>query len=112
MRPAVTHSSGSTDDFATFYRSEFPAVVRLAYVLTYSAEYAEDIAQEAFARVHGRYEGLRNPASYLRVCVVNLTRESHRRRTTEERNLRRIPRPALSTGPGESDLLDVLRRLP
>jgi RNA polymerase sigma-70 factor (sigma-E family) len=109
---ALVAERDAEDEFVIFYRSEYPATVRLAVVLTYSPEAAEDIAQEAFARVHRRFEALDNPAAYLRVSTVNLCRELHRRKSREWHHLRRLPAPAQSVPLGAGELLDVLARLP
>ncbi len=56
MRDAVPEPARASEDdrFVAFYRAEYPSTVRLAFVLTSSTELAEDVAQEAFARVHHR----------------------------------------------------------
>jgi RNA polymerase sigma factor (sigma-70 family) len=107
-------ASRARDDerFVVFYRAEYPATVRLAFVLTSSADLAEDITQEAFVRVHLRFDGLDNPAAYLRVTTVNLTREVHRRNQREKRHLEAAPRPIAATHLAAGELLDVLSDLP
>jgi DNA-directed RNA polymerase specialized sigma24 family protein len=87
-------------------------MVRLAFVLTSSAELAEDVTQEAFARLHLRFDALDNPAAYLRVTTVNLTRELHRRNQRERRHLEGVPRPLAATPLAAGELLDVLGDLP
>ena len=64
------------------YQLNARAAVRLAYMLTGDRELAEDLAQEAFVRVAGRWRDLRKPEvfrSYLFKSVVNLTRSHWRR---------------------------------
>ena len=63
----------------------------LAYLLTGDHGLAEDLAQEAFARVAGRLTHLRDPdafPSYLRRTVVNLVRSNARRQRIERAYLR------------------------
>jgi RNA polymerase sigma-70 factor (sigma-E family) len=81
----VGESVGTTarPDAETVYRElfhgHFAAMTRLARML--GADDPEDIAQEAFVRLHGRRGGLRDPNAaigYLRTTVVNLTRSRHR----------------------------------
>ena len=60
---------------AEVYERNAPGAVRLAYLMTSDPELAQDIAQEAFARVAGRFGHLRRPDAcdaYLRRTVINL----------------------------------------
>jgi len=69
------------------YVRNAPGALRLAYFLTGNRELAEDLVQEAFVRVAGRFRHLRIPDAfdaYLRRTVVNLF-TSHLRRTKLER---------------------------
>jgi hypothetical protein len=50
-------------EFEELYRTERPAMVRLAYLLTGSPSHAEAAAQEAFIRVLERWDRLDTPAS-------------------------------------------------
>ena len=73
---------------AELYRRHAPDAVRLAYLLTGSHALAEDLVQEAFVRLYGRFRDLRDPGAfewYLRRTVVNLVR-SHFRRVRVERS--------------------------
>lgn len=83
-------ASPSMTDFAEFYRHEYPNSVRLAYLLTRSADVAEDLTQDAFTVVHGRYEGLESPGGYLRVTLTNLCYRWHRTNRRDERRLRLV----------------------
>lgn len=60
---------------ADLYERNAPGALRLAYLITSDAELAQDITQEAFARVAGRFRHLRSPDAfnaYLHRTVVNL----------------------------------------
>jgi RNA polymerase sigma-70 factor (sigma-E family) len=73
---------------AGLYRLHARDAVRLAYLLTGSQPLAEDLVQEAFVRLFGRFRDLRDPGAfewYLRRTVVNLVR-SHFRRVRVERS--------------------------
>ena len=98
------------DTFAVFYRSEYPSAVRLARLLVPHGA-AEDLAQEAFSRLHGRFDTLDNPPAYLRTTLVNLGRTWHRRRAREADRLAGSPRvePAEL---GASEMLDAVDALP
>ena len=74
------------------YVRHAPECVRLAFLLTSDRAAAEDIAQDAFIKVAGRFRHLRRPEAfeaYLRRTVVNLSMSHHRRNRTERRSLAR-----------------------
>ncbi|HYU56445.1 MAG TPA: SigE family RNA polymerase sigma factor [Actinomycetota bacterium] len=106
---------------AELYRRHAPDAVRLAYLLTGDRVLAEDLVQDAFVKLAGRFRDLRDPdafAAYLRRTVVNLT-NSHWRRTRlerahAEREGRRLrDAPVAAAGTEERDeLWTALRRLP
>src|SRR5436305_3555767 len=77
---------------AELYRRYSGDAVRLAYLLTGDRGVAEDLVQDAFVKLAGRFADLRDPTrfeSYLRKTVVNLTRMYFRRRGVERRYLDR-----------------------
>jgi RNA polymerase sigma-70 factor (sigma-E family) len=79
---------------------------RLAYVLTGDHALAEDLVQEAFVRLAGRFLDLRDRDAfpgYLRKTVVNLARMQFRRRRVERAFLDRQRREP----PGEAVLPDL-----
>jgi RNA polymerase sigma-70 factor (sigma-E family) len=96
--------------FTAFYRSEYPGMVRLVVSLTGDSGRAEDVVQDAFARVHGRFSSLERPGGYLRTVVVNLCKDQHRRGLVEQREALRQPTASLSLQ--ASEMIDVLLRLP
>jgi RNA polymerase sigma-70 factor (sigma-E family) len=77
-------------DFEDLFREQFEPMKRLAFLL--GADDAENVAQEAFVRLHRRWPGLREPDKalpYLHRTVVNLARSRLRhlrvvRRTPQE----------------------------
>jgi RNA polymerase sigma factor (sigma-70 family) len=94
------------------------AAIHLAFLLTGDRDIAEDISQEAFARVGGRLGGLRDPeraSGYLFKTVVNLSR-GHGRRLRQDRQLRdRLPDPAATHLPDvalHDEVSCALMRLP
>ena len=71
---------------ASLYFQHVEGATRLAYLLTGDNELAQDVAQEAFVRMAGRFHDLRNHDAfgvYLRKTVVNLTRGHWRKRSHE-----------------------------
>lgn len=102
------------------YERHAPAAVRLAYLLTGDRALAEDLVQEAFVRLVGRFADLRDPGAfeaYLRRTVVNLARMHFRRRRRERAYLEReqqLP-PAASPQPDvatHQDMREALLALP
>jgi RNA polymerase sigma-70 factor (sigma-E family) len=99
--PAVTEAKGLAD----LYERHAPAAGRLAYLLTGDRALAEDLVQEAFVRVVGRFRHLRVPdafEAYLRRTIVNLHTSSLRRRRLERAYLEReggAARPASAVMP-------------
>lgn len=103
------------------YVRHAPEAIRLAFLLTNDAATAEDLTQEAFIKVAGRFRYLRQPdafATYLRRTVVNLAMSHHRRRRVERDHLaREASRPARNAVEppdieGRDELRTALRSLP
>ncbi|MGZ4790819.1 MAG: RNA polymerase sigma factor, partial [Ilumatobacteraceae bacterium] len=61
------------------YGASYRNLLRVAFVLTGSAQAAEDVVHDVFAKVGPRIDTLAEPAAYLRVAVVNRCRSLHRR---------------------------------
>jgi RNA polymerase sigma-70 factor (ECF subfamily) len=79
--------------FDDFYRSEFPAVVGLAYALSGSRAGAEDLAQEAFLAAHRNWARIREydkPEAWVRRVVSNMSVSAVRRRVVEAKGLARL----------------------
>jgi RNA polymerase sigma-70 factor (sigma-E family) len=75
-----------TSRLAEVYERSAPAGFRLAYLLTGDRALAEDLVQEAFLRFVGRLHHLRDPDAfdgYLRRTIVNLSKDTFRRRAVE-----------------------------
>jgi RNA polymerase sigma-70 factor (sigma-E family) len=104
---------------AELYRRHAPAAGRFAYLLTGDRVLAEDLVQEAFVRVIGRFGHLRIPdafEAYLRRTIVNLHTSSLRRRRIERAYLQRErPDPELAAPMPDvgarQDLWNALGRL-
>lgn len=95
--------------FNDLYRREYDPMVRLARGLVDTTEFAEEVVQEAFAKVLDRWDRLNHPGAYLRTAVVNGARSELRKREVR----RRIGlRPFIPPQPEEQDyLLDALDQL-
>jgi RNA polymerase sigma-70 factor (sigma-E family) len=80
----------SRESFEDFYERAWPGAVRLAGLLTQQHRFAEDLAQEAFARLFPRWARIENPAAYLRTTVVNVCRNWRARDRNERLKMERI----------------------
>jgi RNA polymerase sigma-70 factor (sigma-E family) len=103
------------------YAAHYRRLVRLSVLLVRDVETAEEVVQDSFVAMHGRWRTLRDPEkalAYLRQTVVNRSRSVLRHRRVQDRHT-----PALATplwGADEEVLvaerrqvvLDALRELP
>lgn len=80
--PREESISRSEQRLADLYWQNASEAARLAFLLTGDRDAAEDIVQDAFVRLFGRFQDLRDAdafATYLRRTVVNLSRDRFRR---------------------------------
>jgi RNA polymerase sigma-70 factor (sigma-E family) len=97
--------------FDAWYRASWPAVVRLAHTIVGSVAVAEELAQEAFVRVHERWDTVRTPDAFVRTVVLNLARSRLRRAHLEVTRL--PPSPGATTAePALDETWIALSRLP
>jgi RNA polymerase sigma-70 factor (sigma-E family) len=101
------------------YARHAPEGIRLAFLLTGDRALAEDLVQEAFARLVGRLRHLRDLgafSAYLRRTIVNLSTSHFRRRRVERSYLERSAMAQESqTNPNEeldATMHEALLRLP
>jgi RNA polymerase sigma-70 factor (sigma-E family) len=105
MRAEVRKASATRTEggrMGELYAAHAPDAVRLAYLLTRDRALAEDLTQEAFVRMFGRFRDLRRPEAfraYLRTTVVNLSRSHFRRARVERAFLARAASEPAATGP-------------
>lgn len=112
----ATRSGRGLDDL---FAEHAPQAGKLAYLLTGDRHLAEDIVQEAFVKLTGRFDHIRNRdafPSYLRQTIVNLARGHFRRQSVERRYLDRNSgghfHDAIPDLEGRSALMEALDRLP
>jgi RNA polymerase sigma-70 factor (sigma-E family) len=120
MGAEVAVKSEGRVSLESLYAEHIEGATRLAFLLTGDADTAQDIAQEAFVRIAGRFHDLRHPAafpSYLRTSVVNLTRSHFRRLRTQRAYLEREAKrsPGVADGPdieGRDEMWRALQKIP
>jgi RNA polymerase sigma-70 factor (sigma-E family) len=93
---------------AVLYAEHAPEAVRLAYLLAGDRAQAEDLVQDAFVRLAGRFLDLRDPQGfghYLRRTIVNLNNSWWRRKKVERAYLEREMQRPVADAPGH-DLVE------
>jgi RNA polymerase sigma-70 factor (sigma-E family) len=118
---AAAATTGRQGTLAELYERHAPAAGRLAYLLTADRRAAEDLVQEAFVRVAGRFRHLRVPdafEAYLRRTIVHLHTSQLRRLRLErremerERAVARVPSTTIPDVEERDALWTALRSLP
>jgi RNA polymerase sigma-70 factor (sigma-E family) len=105
------------------YAAHWRQLVRLSVLLVRDVATAEEVVQDAFVAVHGRWSRLRDhdkALAYLRQTVVNRSRSALRHRGVVARHAARESAPASHPGADEAALvadrrgavLDAMRALP
>jgi RNA polymerase sigma-70 factor (sigma-E family) len=95
------------------YAAHWRRLVRLAVLLLRDQGAAEEVVQDAFVAMHGRWRSLRDPdkaLAYLRQAVVNRSRSALRHRGVVERYVARQPRSVGEADPADVPALAVDRR--
>jgi len=104
--PSVT-SSGS--DFEAFFEAEHERLLRALFVVTGSAEEADELMQDAFVAMWERWDrvgGMRDPTGYLYRTAMNRFRSRLRSaRVAALRIVRADPRPDLFEAVDDRDLV-------
>lgn len=88
-------AGGHPSGFEAFFRAEYPRLVTLLLAVTGSRTVAEDLAQEALIRAHGRWDQIvryDKPGAWVRRVALNLAINHRSRRRNEGRALARLDR--------------------
>ena len=91
--PPTSFLVGADADAAVeqLYAAHWRQLVRLSVLLVHDQASAEDVVQDAFVAMHGKWSRLRDPdkaLAYLRQAVVNRSRSALRHRVVVERHAR------------------------
>ena len=96
------------------YAAHWRSLVRLSVLLVRDTGTAEEVVQDAFVAMHGRWARLREPEkalAYLRQAVVNRSRSALRHRAVVERHARQEHGlEALHQAGADHASLDAVRR--
>jgi RNA polymerase sigma-70 factor (sigma-E family) len=110
-RVMVESAPTAPASFAECYSELRPEMIRLASVMTGSPDTAQDLVQDAFVRLHGAWDRVREPRAYLRRAVVNACHSHHRRKRVERRH-QSLAGPEPSATLNADELADALDSLP
>lgn len=121
--PLAGPALSADDAVAELYAAHWRRLVRLSVLLVHDQGLAEEITQDAFVALHGRWSRLRSPESalaYLRQSVVNRSRSALRHRAVVTRHAARErqpdPAPSADAGLGaevrRTAVLEALQALP
>ena len=122
MAPTGQTSSWAADEAVThLYAAHYRSLVRLAALLLRDTSVAEEVVQDSFVAMHGKWRSLQDPdkgLAYLRQTVVNRSRSVLRHRGVQAR----YTPPVVPDHPGADEdalvserraaVLDALRALP
>jgi RNA polymerase sigma factor (sigma-70 family) len=110
--PNSENERAASDAFGDFYRDHYPSAVRLAWLLTHDNSVIEDVVQDAFVRLHPRFDDALDRPAYLRVCVVNGCRDRARSAQRSAVRLRLVTATERGvTSEHPSELLDAVAAL-
>jgi RNA polymerase sigma factor (sigma-70 family) len=110
---ALQERPGENDEgFDAFYRREYDAAVRLAWLLTRSSAVAEDLVQDAMTAVHRAFSSIESPKAYLGKSIVNRARSWHRDEQRRRTRLVYLVDDRVVMDPADADLFDAVGRLP
>jgi RNA polymerase sigma factor (sigma-70 family) len=85
----------AAESFSDFYEAQYRSVLTLAAALVGRWDVAEELVQDSFMALHARWARVSRydaPDLWLRRVVLNRSRSTLRRRSTELRLLRRLAR--------------------
>ena len=102
------------EEFAGFYRAEYPEVVRTAFLLTQDRATAEDVAQDSFAQLYAHWKKVSNydrPDAWVRRVAIRLCGKHMRKRGRALAALERREK-AEEQHLSDLDLARALRSLP
>jgi RNA polymerase sigma factor (sigma-70 family) len=101
-------------DYAAFFRAEFTAVTRTAYLVLHDRDAAEDVAQDAFTQLYlnwAKISGYERPDAWVRRIAVRMAVRAASRGRLLGTLLGRLEAPRREGG-ADLDLAAALRRLP
>ena len=112
MRPAAAHHSPNDPAFERVYRSSYPTLVGQLFLMTTNRAEAEDVVQEAFARLWANWRELctyDNHEAWVRRVAMNLAVSRWRKYSRQTSYKEPAVPPAAAHSSSLSDLTHALR---
>ncbi len=118
MRTSTADGWDADGAVEELYAAHYRSLVRLAVLLVRDRETAEEVVQDAFVAMHGRWRRLAEPdqaLAYLRQTVVNRARSVLRHRGVRARHVPPVDRDRVEDGAVAAErravVLDAMRSL-
>lgn len=118
-KPGAGRRRDADEAIESLFHACYPRLVRTGYALLGDWDLAEQLAQEAYLRLWRRWRWIADPQAgpaYLQRTVVNLSRETIRRRMIERRVLnagrRELPAAAATDAAAVVELRRAIAALP
>jgi RNA polymerase sigma-70 factor (ECF subfamily) len=111
-RPGI--ASQVAADYTAFFRVEFAAVTRTAYLVLHDRDAAEDVAQDAFTQLYlnwPKISAYERPDAWVRRIAMRMAVRAASRQRFLSGLLGRLEAPRQGSG-GDLDLAAAMRRLP
>ena len=121
MQAMVDADAATAEGLVDLYRTHYPSLVRMAALLLHDVGAAEDVTQDAFAKVYLAWDRIREPEkalAYVRSAVLNGARSRMRHLHVVDRHR---PEPGRDTQSAEAgamsgedhrEVIAALRALP
>ena len=100
-----------TGAFERAYLDERDALLRLAFLLVRSTAIAEELTQDAFARLYQHWDEVEHPAGWVRTTLVRLCTTWSSRQGMERERVDRLDRPYPLGEPSVDEVWDALARV-
>jgi len=111
---AQERSVGVEDEYSSFFRAEFPHIVRTSYLIVHDRQRAEDVAQEAFIQLLAHWNKViryDRPEAWVRRVAIRIASRAARRERLRPALEEENDPPPLFT-PQDVDLLNAVKQLP
>ena len=108
-----TRETSRAAAFEALYVELYPRLAGFCYGLTGDTQVAQEVAQEAFARLFSKVGTVRQPRAWLHLVATNLCRDTWRRQERDRSLVERAAQVWVHETPAhDSSVRDLVERLP